>query len=272
MTHKEHDSLDEEIERILQTAALASSVSVVFNTMNIDYVSFYEGILKLEEKSGPLEIFQIPDYFPSDKRKEILLYRLKEVISIKKILSSVWNLLLISEAPNPKIQTVMQSLQPEFKKQAESYLSYFELIFANIVEPLVEQAQENEPIRGYDRKINFVRDLVTELGRKNQVEYKIVSLLQGMNGMLRNALVHNNYYIKEETLHYFQTNPWKKEVGFKEMSLTEFSRLSGFTYFQRLIFNIICGLRFSNLSLEDVKKLSAKQFIKMSPREGKLGE
>jgi len=163
----------------------------------------------------------------------------------------------------------MESLQPDFSKQVETYLAYFELINANIVEPLIERTNESRSIRGYDKKIDFVRNLISKLGKNNQTDYKTVFFLQGMNGMLRNALVHNNYYIKDKNLIYYRTNPWKQKVEFREMPLSEFTRLSGFTFFQRLIFNIICGLRFGNVSLEQVKELSSKKIIKMASHDKK---
>ena len=63
---------------------MSGLIMIVVNSMGLDYLGVYKGVLKLEELYGTLPIFHIPEYFPSEKRREILIYRLKEQIGVTR--------------------------------------------------------------------------------------------------------------------------------------------------------------------------------------------
>lgn len=253
---------DEELERLLFASKVASQASLLINIMGLDYVRFYGGIVGIVDRYGPLPIFEIPEYFPDNRKKEILKYKLKELISPRNTMSGIRTLLALSEPPTDWIGWLLRRIRPSFTKQVEMYLAYFELIYENFITPLVERAAE-KPITGYNNCLTFVRELLEELGADKPPESGYTFLIEGMDGTLRNALVHKNYYIRDQILHYYQPYPRKKKVRFETKPLEEFEKQVGFIFFQRWIFNIVTGLRLSNTSLAEVKKLSEIKIIRV---------
>lgn len=126
---------DEELQRLLFASKVSSTASLLFNAMGLNYVRFYEGIVELEERYGPLPIFEIPEYFPDDRKKEILKFKLNELLSIRNMMSGIRNLLSLTEPPNDLIRFLLQKTKPSFSKQVETYLAHFELIYENFVLP-----------------------------------------------------------------------------------------------------------------------------------------
>lgn len=239
---------DEELKRLLFASELGSLGTVVFNAMGLDYLGVYEGIVKLEELYGPLPIFHIPDYYPDDHRKELIIFRLKEQLNLKRLFSEMKDIATISKPPHVLIELLLKPFKPSFDDQVKTYLAYFELIYENFVGSLCETASKS-PLKGYNRQIDFIRTLLNQYTECKRLSF----MFDGLSGTLRNALVHSNYYAKEGILHYFQDNPWKKKVKFFEKSLIEFEKEIGRLFIQRWIFNIISGLRWRKLSLQELK-------------------
>lgn len=245
---------DEELERLKLISELSGLLILIVNSMGLDYLGVYEGILKLEELYGTLPIFHIPEYYPSERRKEIIKYRLKEQLDIKRIFSGMKDIFAISEPTNVITEYIMKFLKPDFNNHVKNYLSYFELIHENVIIPLIEKASESQ-VTGYNQQIDYVRTLFRQHEECKQLSF----LLDGINGTLRNALVHSNYYVKEGILHYYQDYPWQRKVLFFEKSIEEFEKEAGRLFIQRWIFNIISGLRRQKLSLQELKQLSKRR-------------
>lgn len=264
--------IDEELENLLFASKIGSIATLLINAMGLDYTRFYNGIVELEEKYGPLPIFHIPEYFPYEQKVEILKYKLKERMNIGKMISDVWNVLTISEPPNKVIEAFIKSTKASFDSQVEKYLAHFEFIHENFVLPIVNVASDSV-IQGYKNRIEFANQVFNSADSSKYPNLPQLSFfIQGMDGTLRNALVHKNYYIKDGTLHYFQTNPWKKVVHFKEKKLEEFEKVVGFIFIQKWIFNIIMGLRIGKIPKEEVKKWSEMKIIKQSSGSENAGE
>jgi hypothetical protein len=251
---------DEELERLILASRVAATTSILLNFMGLNYVKFYEEILEIEALYGSLPIFEIPSYFPEDRRIEIRKYKLRELVGIRNTMSGIRNLLALSEPPSDGIGWILRRIRPSFQAQVEMYLAYFELIYENFITPLVERAAK-KPKRGYDNWIKCVRNLLEELETNKTPNSHHTFWIQGLDGTLRNALVHKNYYIKEGVLYYYQTHPRKEKVRFETKQLAEFEKQVGFIFFQRWMFNIITGLRLGQTSLAEVKKLSETKII-----------
>ena len=145
----------------------------------------------------------------------------------------------------------MKPLRPNFDKIVNTYLSYFELIYENFIVPIIEKTSES-PVKGYNRKIEYVRTLLSQHEECKQLNY----LFNNINGTLRNSLVHSNYYVKEGIIHYYQDYPWQKKVYFFEKPIEEFEKEVGLLFIQRWIFNIISGLRWRKLSLKELEQIN----------------
>ena len=212
----------------------------------------------MEKKFGKLPVFHIPEYFPEDQRREILQYKLNSILDIKDLGKSLQALVPHSNVPkNWFAKFVVKNLKLTFPQLVERYLAYFELMYENFIHPLAELSDFSS-LYSYNQHICYVKDLLEQ----DEDTKPLVLFLSNLEGTLRNALVHRNYYVKDKILHYYQPYPKKKQVRFEKKSLEEFEKEVGMMFFQQWIFNIISGIRLSGMSLEKVQSLQNNPIIR----------
>ncbi|MFX0211851.1 MAG: hypothetical protein ACFFDT_38100 [Candidatus Hodarchaeota archaeon] len=228
---------DEEFETLLSMYKLTGQISAQLNIMCIDYSRILTGFEKLEKLVEPLPVFHIPDYIPEEHRHEILKYRLKENLPLGHIGDMIGGFLLAST-----------------EKMIEIYLKYFELIFENIIVPIIVRKAPPPP-RGqwrhsYNYQINWTRNYLAE----NDLADSVGLFLDTLDGDLRNAFVHKNYYVKDENLVYYTEKPRERISEFHEKQVKEFKEKAHLTIFQRYVFYLLCGLRLTGRPMEELQK------------------
>ncbi|MFX0173691.1 MAG: hypothetical protein ACFE9L_17520 [Candidatus Hodarchaeota archaeon] len=126
------------------------------------------------------------------------------------------------------------------------YTDYFEYMMSNLIDPILK---ENTMGISYNDRINTV----TKKLKERSLEDTIGLFIKRMNGTLRNAFVHQKYYIKGNQILYYRDNPRKKSYEFFRKPIDEFKQEVGLLYFNKHLINIINGLRLSNISPDDLE-------------------
>ncbi|MFW9995130.1 MAG: hypothetical protein ACFFD4_24045 [Candidatus Odinarchaeota archaeon] len=245
-----------ELQFLVGVYQLSALLAVRTNNIGVDYKRIVEGFQELEKITGPLDVFNIPEYLPSDHRKNILEFRLREnQMTVKNALEFFRAGYTISE-PENILQKIMKDLLgiPD-RKLIDYYLEYFELLYENVIVPVVDVTAPPPPKgrfrHSYDYQITFVRNFLEEKGLKDALDYFLMTL----SGKLRNALVHQSYYIKGDKLIYYTDNPRKGKAMFDEKSLEEFRNEVTGMLAMKLLFLVVSGIRLLNLSPEQLDEL-----------------
>ena len=144
------------------------------------------------------------------------------------------------------------------KKLISDYVEYFELIFSNIIVPVVEvigpPVPKNMIKHSYDFQINEFIQFIKKENINNQFYFFIMHL----DGGLRNALVHKNYYFNKEELYYYSYNPKNNKFNPTSISREKFIEKLVSISSIKLIINVVFGLRLTGLSSSELKNYIEK--------------
>lgn len=250
----------QELDNLIAAYQLASFIVAKINFMKIDYIKILDGFNRLEEAFGPLPVFHIPEYIPENHKKEILTHRLKEYqFSFSDIMEMTRGMFTISEAENIIQKIIKVLFKLPMNKLIDCYLKYYEIIFENFIVPVVNSVAPPPPKyrfqHTYDYQINWVRSYLDQHNLSDSLDF----FLMNLDGTLRNALVHQNYYIKDNILVYFKDNPKKKRAIFYCKPIQEFQEEVISTLALRMIFFVICGLRLLKLEPKTLKEKLSKE-------------
>lgn len=238
-----------------------------FNAMGIDYIKIYEGFLQLEKVYGELPIFSVPSYFPSEFHDVYYNYQFESKrISIQSGVKMIRATLEATEIPNTEnipeiVQRLFNLVTLSFDQKKKIYLKYFDLIFENFVSPIVYR-EKGEPKKGFRYPYNQQIDWMKKILKDSDLEKSLGGFVDYLNGTLRNAFVHSNYFLKDDELYYFSDNTRKKKIKMNKLTLKKFSSNVGIMSLQEFIFQTVSGLRLAKIPIEELRKIASKNLFR----------
>ncbi|PWI49622.1 hypothetical protein CEE45_00390 [Candidatus Heimdallarchaeota archaeon B3_Heim] len=246
---KGRDQHDDELQKLKDTYMLISLFSItVGNFAKLDYFRMFEGFDRLEQLTDSLPIISIPDSIPEEHKRPLLIYRLKKnQPKLSDLTTLIRSAVSITDLGRKLWLNSTNNL-------IQSYLDYFELVFENLVEPIVKQLGPEVPKYHYKHSYQFQINWVQQWFKKHNLDQSLGLFIEKLNGYLRNAFVHNIYYVTKESIIYFAYNPKTKELKECVLSLKDFGNDIAIIMLSKLAFYVVCGLRFLEVTPEELRE------------------
>ncbi len=213
---------------------------------SIKHEEFAKAIEKLENKIDKISLYKVADNLPSKHKNNRYFFLMNEVSSttlrtLRAIQLFQMNLIKnnieeIKKEINSQIDSLqrflneelfslidMQQFLVENIKFLNSYCMEFEIVFRNFVKPIyylldIDNLLPKLKKKEYESNTGlYIRQVKCYL--KRNPEYKpLIFLIENLNAEIRNAIIHQNYYIDEESsklVYYFLP---KLPKGIKKLS------------------------------------------------------
>ncbi|MHA1185566.1 MAG: hypothetical protein ACTSXA_05155 [Candidatus Heimdallarchaeota archaeon] len=212
----------------------------------IKHSVFSEAIEELEKEIGKISIYEVADKLPLQNKNERYLFLLNEISALSigtlKAMRSYQadffkeKIDELNKENNPNFTILeflnentfdlneLQQLLTENINFLQSYCMDFEIVYRNFVFPIYELLKEKDMLPKLEKKEDesysglYIKQ-VKQFFETNTKYIPLIFLLENLNAEIRNAVIHQNYYIKEESNELIYYYLPKLPKGIKEANI-----------------------------------------------------